>query len=134
MESRLAIALVATLVAGCTTHGPPAQPLLPLEAPPPRGLQAIALTAGEYGVLVVNHGCVRVKSDQKIRTVLWSKNTRLDYDEHGYFLHREGSERRYRVGAPIEFGGGALGITPAGTNLQVIRRCGPPYHQGDLSG
>ncbi|AXK70919.1 hypothetical protein DWG18_00520 [Lysobacter sp. TY2-98] len=137
MESRLAAALAAVLLlGGCAMRIPAAAPLLPLEPPRPPGLAAVALTAEEFGVLMIDRGCVRVRALRggALRTVLWLKGTLVDHDAHGYFLRREDGERRYRVGEPIQFGGGGLGdIAPAGTDPEVVQRCGPPYHQGYLS-
>ncbi|GAB1594567.1 hypothetical protein [Lysobacter claricitrinus] len=135
MESRLAAAFaVALLLNGCATHAASVAPYLPLEAPPPPGVGVVALTAASFGVLVVDHGCVRVKNGRKLHTVIWMRNTRLGHDEAGYFLTRIGSDRRYRIGSYIEFGGGGLGSgSPDSADPDAVQRCGPPYAQGYLT-
>ena len=134
MESRLAAAFAAALLTGCATQGALLEPLLPLEAPPPPDLSVVALTAASSGVLVLDHDCVRVRNGRKLRTVIWMRNTRLGHDETGYFLSRTGSDRIYRIGTHLEFGGGELDeASTARAYPEIASRCGPPYGQGWLT-
>lgn len=138
MESRLAAALAAALLlGGCATRVRPIEPLLPLRPPPPPGLDDVSVDLSQYGVLVIDRGCIRMREfhGRARRTILWPTDTHLGHDERGYFLHREGGGRQFRVGTPYEFGGGSMwNSAPPGTDAAVIQRCGPPYARGSLFG
>jgi hypothetical protein len=112
-------------------------PFFPQVAPQPLGLDEIWLTAAFDGTVVVEDGCVKVRSPDTKRstTVLWYQGIELGQDESGLFLRaaRDGNVTRFET--PSKFGGGSVPPEHMERDYPAVaRRCGPPYAYGYPSG
>jgi hypothetical protein len=128
------VGLSFVLLGGCASKQA-AQPLpfFPQVAPQPPGLEEIWLTAAFEGRLVVENGCVKVRSPktQQGSTVLWYQGIELDRDRFGLFLRSSHTGNVTRFNTPVKFGGGAVSEEYIERDYpEVARRCGPPYFFG----
>jgi hypothetical protein len=122
------------LLAGCASNQV-AQPLpfFPQVAPPPPGLEEVWLTAAIDGKLVVENGCVKVRSPkaQQSSTVLWYQGIDLGRDKVGLFLRNSHTGNVTRFNVQAKFGGGSASAEHIRRDYpEVARRCGPPYAFG----
>jgi hypothetical protein len=128
------VGLSVLALAGCASHqaGAPL-PFFPQAAPAPPGLDEVWLTAAFSGQVVIEKGCVKVRSPgaRHGTTVLWYQGIALDRDESGLFLRVVHNGKVTRFDTPSQFGGGDVGTDDVETSYpDVARRCGPPYAYG----
>jgi hypothetical protein len=121
------------LVACASNQANSPLPFFPQVAPPPPGFEEPWLLSAFSGELVVEDGCVKLRSPKGSRgtTVLWYQGIELDRDSSGLFLRVDGSEQVTRFNVSSDFGGGEAPTGYIdGAYPEVARRCGPPYLYG----
>ena len=132
------VGLSLVLLGGCASkQAAQPLPLFPQVAPQPPGLEEIWLAAAFEGVLVVENGCVKVRSPktQQSTTVLWYQGVELDQDRFGLFLRSSHTSNVTRFNVAVTFGGGAASEAYIERDYpEVARHCGPPYALGYPAG
>ena len=123
------LALVGLLsVAGCQHQTIAAMDIYFPKMPAPEpGLEDIMLTAGGSGRLVIDHGCVRFKSDNDgvISTLYWHRQFELVNHGATVAIRDTATGNSYPIGSHVRIGGGefsreaALRIDPV-----AVTKCG----------
>ena len=127
------ISSLVALVACASNQQSTALPFFPQVAPQPPGFDEVWLLAAFSGEVVVEDGCVKVRSPGATHgtTVLWYQGIELGRDASGFFLYHVQSGNITRFNTLSKFGGGdapAKYINYA--YPEVASRCGPPYSYG----
>ncbi len=130
--------LPVIVVAACSSIvSSQGMPFLPRVAPPPPGVEQVMLAGLIGGELIVDKGCVKLKSagSNIATTVLWYEGAELVRDENGILLRQSSSGTHVRFGTRANFGGGSA---PAAYIEQaypeVAKVCGGPYAFGYAGG
>lgn len=135
MKIRYLLALGLLVLLGCATRQATTVPFLPMLGPTPAGAEEVYLTGMFAGELVIDRGCVRVRSASagQTRTILWHRGTERGHDSAGYFLRDARIGKVVRFGTTFSFGGGEMPEEWVQRDYaEVARRCDPPYGSGWL--
>jgi hypothetical protein len=124
--------ILLALVACASNQASSPLPFFPQVAPQPPGLDEVWLLAAYRGEVIVENGCVKLRSPDGTlsTTVLWYQGVELDRDESGLLLRGPGGSIT-RFNTLSEFGGGEASPEYVERDYpEVARRCGPPYAYG----
>ena len=121
-------------LAGCTHLAVDTNSVYFPQMPPPQpGHEEILLTAGGSGYLVIDRGCVRLRSDtdHKISTILWHRGFQLVKNGKSVAIKSIRTGKLYPIGTHVEIGGGAMSQEAAERIDPVAaRQCGPLFGSG----
>ena len=125
--------LLVALAACASNRANTPLPFFPQAAPQPPGLEEIWLLAAYRGEVIVEKGCVKLRSAGGARTttMLWYQGIELAQDEAGLFLRGGPGGKITRFNTLSDFGGGEAQREHVERDYpEVARRCGPPYAYG----
>ena len=100
---------------------------------PQLGVEDVWLTGGDSGYLVIDRGCVRLKSDtdHKIATIFWHHAFQLALNGNSIAIKSSRTGKLYEIGTHVSIGGGTMS-TEAAQQIDPIAvgRCGPRFASG----
>ena len=121
--------LVLTLLISCA-HTPSSKVVFAQLPSPPEGTEEVWLTARDSGYLVLDNGCLRIRSVEngRIHTPYWHSVFELVSNEEVISVRSKLTGNTYPVGTYVRVGGGVMDETTARQIDPVAaKKCCPPF-------
>ena len=127
--------LIVILFASCA-HIPAEKIVFAKLPPPPAGTEEVWLTAGASGYLVIDSGCLKIKSDTNgsLHTPYWHSAFELISNKKMVGVHSKITGKTYPVGTYVRLGGGVMDDeTAQKIDPAAARQCGKPFASAWIS-
>lgn len=121
--------LILALLASCA-HAPAHKIVFAQLPPPASGTEEVWLTGGASGYLVIDNGCLRIRSAETgaLHTPYWHSAFELVTNNRGVGVHSKVTGKTYLIGTFVRVGGGAMDSATA-RNIDPVaaQQCGEPF-------